>query len=51
MSDIRNLYTTALSKNSLFLRRKCEGTSDINVDLHATVIYRAGFSPYQVLRE
>lgn len=23
----------------------------INVDLHATVIYRAGFSPYQVLRE
>lgn len=51
MSDIKNLYPTVLSINSLFLRRKCEWTLDINVDLHASVIYRAGFSPYQVLRE
>lgn len=51
MSDIWNLYRTALSINSLFLRRKCEWTLDINVDLQSGVIYRPGFSPYQVLRE
>lgn len=51
MSEIRNLYPNALLINSLFLRYKCEWTLDINVDFHTTVIYRAGFSPYQVLRE
>lgn len=51
MSDIWNLYPTALSINSLFLRHKWEWTLDIKVDLHSGVIYRAVFSPYQVLRE
>lgn len=51
MSDIKNLYPTAFSINSLFLRHKCEWTLDTNDDLHASVIYRAGFSPYQVVKE
>lgn len=51
MSEIRNLYPNALSINSLFLRCKCERTLDINANFNTTVIYRAGFSPYQVLSE